>query len=204
MDQPVETVEDFLVMGDRQDAGFLFGGKFALGPALERFGVDVRQIGVGGDYAGAFGMGGEMNQAQRAAFSGWMDRIYDNFISRVATGRNLPPERVREIAKGRVWTGAQAREIGLVDEVGGFYQAVDKAKALAGVKGDVHLKRMTTQTSPFEALESVLGISANSVRTLAAAAWIMGDPRAQSMLDQMAQERLRSGGAMVLAPTPVK
>jgi protease-4 len=182
----------------------VFGGKFAVGPALERFGVDVRQLGVGSDYAGAFGVGGPMTQAQRAAFSGWMDRIYENFITRVATGRNLTPERVREIAKGRVWTGAQAREIGLVDEVGGFYQAVDKAKALAGLKGEVRLKRMTTQTSPFEALESALGISANSVRTLAAAAWIMGDPRAKSMLDAMAQERLRNGGAMVLAPTPVK
>ena len=181
----------------------VFGGKFALGPALEKFGVDIREIGVGGDYAGAFGMGSEMNQAQRAAFAGWMDRIYGNFIARVAEGRKLPVERVQEIAKGRVWTGAQAREIGLVDEVGGFYQAVDKAKALANLKGDVRLKRMTTQVSPFQALESALGVSATSVRTLAAAAWLMGDPRAQSILDQMAQERLRSSGAHVLAPTPV-
>lgn len=182
----------------------VFGGKFALGPALERFGIDVRQIGVGGDYAGAFGMGGEMNQAQRAAFSGWMDRIYANFIDRVAEGRKLSPERVREIAKGRVWTGAQAREIGLVDEVGGFYQAVDKAKSLAGLKGDVRLKRMNAQVSPFEALESALGVSATSARTLAAAAWIFGDPRAKGLLDEMAQERMRSSGAMVLSPTPVK
>lgn len=182
----------------------VFGGKFALGPALERFGVDVRQIGVGGDYAGAFAMGQEMNQGQRAAFAGWMDRIYANFVARVAEGRNLPVERVREIAKGRVWTGAQARELGLVDEVGGFYQAVNKAKALAGLKGDVRIKRMTTQVSPFEALENALGVSANSARTLAAAAWIFGDPRAKGLLDEMAQERMRSTGAMVLAPTPVR
>lgn len=182
----------------------VFGGKFALGPALERFGVDVRQIGVGGDYAGAFAMGQEMNQGQRAAFARWMDRIYANFVARVAEGRNLPVERVREIAKGRVWTGAQARELGLVDEVGGFYQAVDKAKALAGLKGDVRIKRMTTQVSPFEALENALGVSANSARTLAAAAWIFGDPRAKGLLDEIAQERMRSTGAMVLAPTPVR
>lgn len=181
----------------------VFGGKFALGPALERFGVDVREIGVGGDYAGAFGMGSEMNQAQRAAFAGWMDRIYANFVARVAEGRKLPVARVQEIAKGRVWTGAQARELGLVDEVGGFYQAVEKAKSLAGLKGDVRLKRMTTQVSPFQALESALGVSANSVRTLAAAAWLLGDPRAEAVLDEMAQERLRGAGARVLAPTPV-
>jgi protease-4 len=181
----------------------VFGGKFVIGPALQRFGIDVRHVGVGSDYAGAFGPGSEFTPTQRAAFAGWMDRIYGNFIARVADGRKLSPERVGEIAKGRVWTGVQARDIGLVDEVGGFYQAVDKAKALAGLKGDVRLKRMTTQVSPFEALEEALGVSATSVRTLAAAAWIMGDPRAKGMLDQMAQERLRSGGAMVLAPTPV-
>ena len=182
----------------------VFGGKFALGPALEKYGVDIRQIGVGGDYAGAFGLGAEMNQGQRAAFSGWMDQIYANFIARVAEGRKLSPDRVREIAKGRVWTGAQARELGLVDEVGGFYQAVDKAKSLAGLTGDVRLKRMTTQVSPFQALESALGLSATSVRSLAAAAWLLGDPRAQGLIDDMAQERMRSSGAMVLAPTPVK
>lgn len=182
----------------------VFGGKFALGPALERFGVDIRQLTVGSDYAAAFGTGSQMTQAQRAAFSGWMDRIYENFVSRVAEGRKLPVERVREIAKGRVWTGVQARELGLVDEVGGFYQAVDKAKALAGLSGDVRLKRMTTQVSPFAALESALGVSATSIRTLAAAAWLMGDPRAQGILDGMAQERLRSSGATVLADRPVK
>ena len=125
-------------------------------------------------------------------------------IARVAEGRKLSPDRVREIAKGRVWTGAQARELGLVDEVGGFYQAVDKAKSLAGLTGDVRLKRMTTQVSPFQALESALGLSATSVRSLAAAAWLLGDPRAQGLIDDMAQERMRSSGAMVLAPTPVK
>lgn len=181
----------------------VFGGKFAVGPALAKFGVDVRETRVGGEYAAAFGPGQEFTPTQRAAFANWMNRIYDNFIARVADGRQLTPARVHEIAKGRVWTGAQARQLGLVDEVGGFYTAVDKAKALAGVKGDIRLKRMTNQVSPFEALEGALGVSATSVRTLAAAAWILGDPRAQGILDEMAQERLRGSGAMVLAPTPV-
>jgi protease-4 len=69
---------------------------------------------------------------QRAKFAAWMDRIYAGFVSRVAEGRKLPPERVREIAKGRVWTGVQAKQLGLVDELGGFYEAVDKAKAWPG------------------------------------------------------------------------
>ena len=182
----------------------MFGGKFALGPALAKFGVDVRDLGVGSSYAGAFGMGREMSPAERAAFSRWMDQIYANFVTRVAEGRHLPEDRVREIAKGHVWTGAQAKALGLVDDLGGFYDAVAKAKALAHISGEARLKRMSPGGSPFEALQKSLGVSAVSARTLAAAAWVFGDPRAQGLLDELAQARLRSQGAMVLAPTRVR
>jgi len=178
----------------------VFGGKFVLGPALARFGVDIRETNVGSEYAGAFGVSREFKPEERAAFAGWMDQIYGNFLQRVAAGRNLPLQKVQAIAKGRVWTGAQAKELGLVDEVGGFYQAVDKAKALAGIKGEARLKRMSRPSSPFEALERALGVSATSVRTLAAAAWLFGDPRAEGILDNLVDARLRSQGATVLAP----
>jgi protease-4 len=181
----------------------VFGGKFAIGPALARFGIDIRQVGVGNPDAGAYGVGQDFTPAQRAVISRWMDTIYANFIQRVATGRKLPLDRVREIARGHVWTGAQAKQLGLVDELGGFYEAVDKAKALAGITGDARLKRITPNASTFEALEKILGVSASSARTLAAAAWVFGDPRAKGLMDEMAQARLRSQGAMVLAPTPV-
>ena len=178
----------------------VFGGKFALGPALARYGVDLRQLGVGASYAGAFGTSREFSPLERAAFARWMDEIYDNFVQRVSTGRKLPIERVREIARGRVWTGAQARELGLVDQLGGFYEAVARAKALAKIEGEPRLKRMTPPASPIEALQKLLGVEASATRTLAAAAWLFGDPRAQALLDQAVQARLRDGGAMVLAP----
>jgi protease-4 len=184
----------------------VFGGKFALGDALARFGVDTRQVHVGGDYSGAFGTGQGFTPDQRARFAAWMDRIYAGFVHRVAEGRKLPEERVREIAKGRVWTGVQAKQLGLVDELGGFYEAVDKAKSLAGIKGEVKLKKIGGSNSPFEALEKVLGVSETSVRTLAASAWLLGDPRSQTIMDEMAKARLRStpSGASVLADTPVR
>ncbi|MFZ0268004.1 signal peptide peptidase SppA [Caulobacter sp.] len=184
----------------------VYGGKFALGEALARFGVDTRQVHVGGDYSGAFGTGEGFTPDQRAKFAAWMDRIYAGFIHRVAEGRKLPPERVREIAKGRVWTGVQAKQLGLVDELGGFYEAVEKAKGLAGLKGEVKLKKFGGSDSPFEALERVLGVSEASMRTLAASAWLLGDPRSQAILDEMAKTRLRGapGGAAVLADTPVR
>jgi protease-4 len=183
----------------------VYGGKFAVGPALARFGVDVRQIGVGGDYAGAFSLGQPFSNAQRDAFDRWMDRIYANFLGRVAKGRNLAPAQVAEIAKGRVWTGAQAKGIGLIDEVGGFYQAVARAKALAKIEGEIPLRRMTPATGAFDTLRKSLGLSADSARTLMAAAWIFGDPRAQAVIDELAEARLRADGqGAVLAPTPIR
>ena len=181
----------------------VYGGKFVLGPALARFGIDDRQISVGGPYADAFGMDEPFTPEQRAAFSGWMDRIYANFIARVAEGRKLPPERVAEIARGRVWTGAQARELGLVDEIGGFYQAVAAAKRLGKIEADqeVRLKLLPARRSPFEMLQQALGVSATGVKTLAALGWVMGDPRVQGLLEQAARARLGTQGSTVLAPS---
>jgi protease-4 len=184
----------------------VYGGKFALGDALSRFGIDVRTTSVGGEYAGAFGTAGSFTPDQRAAFAQWMDHIYDGFVGRVAEGRKLPEDRVRQIAKGRVWTGVQARQLKLVDSLGGYYEAIDRAKALAGIKGDVRIRHMDAPSSPFEAFEKMFGVSSTSLRTLAAAGWVMGDPRAAAALDQMAAARLRASpsGAAVLAPTPVR
>jgi protease IV len=182
----------------------VFGGKFAVGDALARFGVDLRPAGVGSDYAGAFSLGREWTPQQRAAFSGWMDQVYANFVARVARGRKLPPTRVEEIARGRVWTGAQAKTLGLVDEVGGFYEAVARAKSLAGLKGEVSLRRMTPSESPIQALQKAMGVSAQSARVLGAAAWVLGDPRAEGLINRAAEARLRATGrGTVLADTPL-
>ncbi len=126
-------------------------------PALARFGVDVRQLGVGNPNAGAYGIGQEFTPEQHAVLSKWMDTIYENFVQRwrpAATCRSSGCARSPAATSG---PGVQAKQLGLVDELGGFYQAVDKAKALAGVTGDARLKRMTPNSSTFEALEKMLG-----------------------------------------------
>lgn len=66
----------------------------------------------------------------------YMASIYDLFKQRVADGRNMSVDEVEEIARGRVWTGRQACEIGLVDELGDFQVAVNRAKLLAGLPLD--------------------------------------------------------------------
>lgn len=81
-------------------------------------------------------------------------RFYDQFITKVANGRSLPKEEVRKIAKGRVWTGKHAVELGLVDELGGLSKAIDIAKEMAGipVKDPVKLVVWPKKVSFFEML----------------------------------------------------
>ena len=178
----------------------VLGGKLAVGPALGRYGLNLESVEVGGAYAGAFDAGEPFNQAQRVAFSEWMDRIYAGFVTRVAEGRGLRPEQVQQIARGRVWTGAQARGLGLVDELGGFYQAVATAKRLAKIDADeeVTLRRLPAEKPFFEALSELLGVSASGARTLGAIAWLLSDPRADAVLDELTEARLRARGAAVL------
>jgi protease-4 len=181
----------------------VFGGKLAIGPALANFGVDLRQLSVGGDYASADNAGAPFTPTQQAAFAGQIDRVYDGFIIRVAEGRHLPQARVREIARGRVWTGAQAKALGLVDEVGGFYDALDKAKDLAGLSGKaVRLKTFSGEGSPFQALQRLFGASESSLRLLETATSVLSDPRSQAILGQIDDARLRGQGALALAPIP--
>lgn len=183
----------------------VFGGKFVVADALGRFGVDMRGLSVGGEYADAFSPTQPFTPEQRAAFAGSMDRIYDDFITRVATGRKLPPERVREIARGRVWTGAQALPLGLVDQLGGLTEAVAKAKALAKLPADqpVRFKHFPKAQSPWEALSEAFGVQSEAARALVMVGGVMADPQAQAVMQRIQGERMRSEGAVVLADQPM-
>jgi protease-4 len=77
-----------------------------------------------------------LSDASRERLRVEVESIYDLFIDRVADGRALAPERVNEIGRGRVWTGAQAAEMGLVDELGGLRTAARRAKIAAGIDPD--------------------------------------------------------------------
>ena len=64
-----------------------------------------------------------------------VDDIFEQFIAVIAEGRNMEPQIVRNLADGRVYTGLQALELGLVDEIGNFYVAIERAAELAGIEG---------------------------------------------------------------------
>lgn len=182
----------------------VFGGKFVLADALGRFGVDMRNLSVGGQYADAFSPSQDFTPAQRAAFSAQIDRTYEEFITRVATGRRLPPARVREIARGRVWTGAQARTLGLVDQLGGLEEAIAKARELARIPADesVRFKRYPTPESPFEALAEMFGVSGEAAQVLVGIGGVMNDPAAEATVRRIQTDRARASGASVLADQP--
>jgi protease-4 len=71
--------------------------------------------------------------AQRKNVQKNMQDIYNHFLAGVAEGRHMKPQDVDKIAQGRVWTGEQARQLGLVDELGGFHTAAARAKELARI-----------------------------------------------------------------------
>jgi protease IV len=91
---------------------------------------------------------------QWAKFETELDRIYDDFTTKVAEGRKLPKDKVLEIAKGRVWTGEDAKERGLVDELGGFPVAMKLVRQEAGLAPDakVQLKEFPAKKSLIEKL----------------------------------------------------
>jgi protease IV len=70
----------------------------------------------------------------------WLDAIYSDFTQKVAAGRRMPVERVHDIARGRVWTGADAAANGLVDEIGGLHAAAEIARRRAGLPADAQLR----------------------------------------------------------------
>jgi protease IV len=181
----------------------IYGGKFAIADGLSRFGLDAHSVSIGGEYAG-MGNSQTFTPAQRQAFAASIDAGYNAFVARVSEGRKIPEARVREIAKGHIWTGEQAKKLGLVDELGGFYDAVAKAKALAKIdaKADVKLVEFPHNKGGFAFLKEGATLGASSLRALSFISWMVSDPKAAAVIDDVRDARLRARGATVMAPDP--
>lgn len=81
-----------------------------------------------------------MTPEERKLLQAMVDDIYQQFVDVVAKGRNLPREKVLALADGRVFTGKQAKELGLVDELGNYYDALDLLTKLTHIKGEPRIK----------------------------------------------------------------
>ena len=88
---------------------------------------------------------------------GSVDRLYDNFTGIVSRGRNLSIDQVNEIARGRVWSGSDALDKGLIDAIGSFEDAVNKAKNLANIE-NYKVKRFDQKKNDYTFLKNIFGL----------------------------------------------
>lgn len=96
-----------------------------------------------GKNAGMFRESEKFSDSERAKFEEWVKKTYyEDFIPKVAKGRNKDAEYIDSVGQGRVWTGAQGKDRGLVDEYGGLDRAVEIAKELANIPKDKGVKRV--------------------------------------------------------------
>jgi len=162
----------------------VYGGKVALEGTFAKVGYNIEGITVGGEFAGAYSADTPFTPTQAEAYRGQMQDIYDDFTTRVANGRDMPLERVLEIAKGRVWTGEQAKEIGLVDELGGIMTAIDAAKKLADIDADedVRIKIFPRQKTIEDQISELLTGSAQVAQDVQTLQELMALPEVQAAL----------------------
>ncbi|REJ77458.1 MAG: signal peptide peptidase SppA [Acidobacteria bacterium] len=136
----------------------VFLGKPVLKGFYDWVGVSNEYI-LRGKNAGIFRETEKWTDDERAQFQEQANNIYyNNFVPKVATGRGMNNEQVDSIGQGRVWTGAQAKRNGLVDEIGGLEKAIEIAKELANLPADKDVKRVVLP-KPETLFERLLGTS---------------------------------------------
>jgi protease IV len=120
----------------------VFMGKPVLRDLLGRAGVTTDSItdGAGAATATMFSSSRPFSDAEWTRINEWLDGVYADFTEKVASGRRMPVERVHELARGRVWTGADAIANGLADEAGGLREAIAIARKRAGLPADAPVR----------------------------------------------------------------
>ncbi len=110
----------------------ILGGKIVIGGTLSRLGITNDSVSTGGN-AEMDSPFKPFTEAQRARYQEHLQAFYDEFVEKVAETRKMKPERVDALGQGRVWTGQQAKQLGLVDEIGGLDRAIAIAKEAARI-----------------------------------------------------------------------
>ena len=98
-----------------------------------------------------------LTDAERAYFQKLIDGLYNQFVAAVAKNRKMTPESVRKLADGRVFTGEEARQLGLVDDLGTLQDAIQSAAKMAGIPGEPNI--LTPQKKRVSLLDLLLGES---------------------------------------------
>jgi protease IV len=142
----------------------VFMGKVAVGGTAEKAGITTETVKSGAN-ADVYSPFTPFSPAQREKLGEYIADFYANFIEKAAASRHTTPERIDAVAQGRVWTGRQAREQGLVDTLGGLDTAVAIAKQRANIPADedVELVAFPPQRSLYEALSEEIGRSSAGI-----------------------------------------
>lgn len=136
----------------------VYGGKLNMKGLYEKVGVK-KEIIAHGQNATLYSDYGSFSQTERERVKKMMKTIYDDFVTKAASGRKATFAEIDKVAQGRVWTGKQAKELGLVDELGGFDTALAIAKKEVGLTDEdkVDITVLPEQKSFFEQfMESML------------------------------------------------
>jgi protease-4 len=149
-------------------------GKVSFGKTLEKVGAHADDVSVGRNTLMDSPIE-PFNDEQWANLNHQADVIYDDFTAKVAAGRKLPLDKVREVARGRVWSGTDARARGLVDALGGFWAAAGQAASLSGVQASDMIFRVYPHPT------GLLGRLAEMSGGLDASLGVLG--RVESLLD---------------------
>lgn len=130
----------------------VLGGKMVTAGLKGRIGIAHDSV-AGGDHALMYSSNRPFSDGEWERMHAMLDRIYDDFTAKVAEGRSMDRGAVEDAARGRVWTGADAKDRGLVDELGGLERALALAKQHAGIAPDVEVDlRIVPRPSPLERL----------------------------------------------------
>ena len=117
--------------------GVIFG-KFDLGGLYDWLGISIDQVKTSPN-ADLFSLSRSLTPEQRDKVVDWMQEIYDLFVSKAAEGRNMEFDELEKLARGRIYTGEQAREIGLIDDIGGFPKALEYVRKGLELKDDAQI-----------------------------------------------------------------
>lgn len=117
------------------------GGKISAAELLRDWDVTIGRISIG-ENAGMFSPTEPFTNSQRDRLRRMLDAVYADFTDRVAAARRLSADEIDALARGRVWTGEDARRVGLVDAVGGYAEALQLARQAIGIAPDAPVERV--------------------------------------------------------------
>ncbi|WP_300395821.1 signal peptide peptidase SppA [Henriciella sp.] len=164
----------------------IFGGKLALADGLRQIGINTEEITVGGPFAGAMTTIDSFTEQQREMLHAWLERGYNRFVGLVAEGRGMTFDEVNEVARGRVWSGEDALDVGLVDQLGGLMDAIDKARDLAGIEADQQTRYIfyPKPQGGIPGFGPMAEASAEDLGAISRAAAILEDERIQALIER--------------------